>query len=72
MTINELNDLIARGAAQPGVADAMELMRLSQDLERQTRDFVEIYGSVSTSAVTSSSGIIGPIEPQAAPHANLG
>lgn len=29
MTIAELNDLIARGAAQPGVRDVEELMRLT-------------------------------------------
>jgi hypothetical protein len=68
MTIQELNDLIARGAAQPGVSDAVELMRLSQQLDRQARELVEIYGAVSTSAVTSSSGVVGFVTD----HAKLG
>jgi hypothetical protein len=55
MTIQELNDLIARGAAQPGVRDVEELMRLGQELDRQARELMEIYGVVSTSTVTASS-----------------
>ena len=49
MTIEELNDLIARGAAQPGVRDALELMRLGQELDRQARELLELYGAVSLS-----------------------
>jgi hypothetical protein len=72
MTVQELNDLIAHGAAQPGVNDVVELMRLSQELDRQARELVEIYGAVSTSAVAGSSGIVGSVEPTAADHAKLG
>jgi hypothetical protein len=54
MTVQELKDLIARGAARPGVNDAVELMRLSQELDRQARELVEIYGAVSTSAVAGN------------------
>jgi hypothetical protein len=73
MTIQELNDLIARGAAQPGVHEAVEVMRLSQELDRQARELVEIYGAVSTSAMTSSSGVVTSGETTAAGnHAKLG
>jgi hypothetical protein len=72
MTIEELNDLIARGAAQPGVNDALELMHLSQQLDRQARELVEIYGAVSTSAAADSSGVAGSVRPTAADHAKLG
>jgi hypothetical protein len=72
MTIEELNDLLARGAGQPGVTDALELMRLSQELERQARELAELYGAVSTSTVTNSSGVIGQAEPAAADHAHVG
>jgi hypothetical protein len=58
MTIEELNALIARGAAQPGVADAMELMRLGEELNRQTRELVDLYGATLISAVTASTGIV--------------
>jgi hypothetical protein len=71
MTIEELNDLIARGATQPGVSDALELMRIGQELDRQARELVELYGAVRTSVVTSSSGVIGPAGPTAN-HAHLG
>jgi hypothetical protein len=71
MTIEELNDLIARGAAQPGVSDALELMRIGQELDRQAREMVELYGAVLTSTVTGSSGVVGPAEPTAN-HAQLG
>jgi hypothetical protein len=71
MTVIELQDLIARGAAQPGVSDALELMRLSEDLERQARDQLELYG-ISTTAVTCSSGVVGSTEPTATNHADVG
>jgi hypothetical protein len=58
MTIEELNELIARGAAQPGVDDMMELLRLSEELTRQAQELVDLYGAVSTSAVTGSSSVI--------------
>jgi hypothetical protein len=72
MTIEELNDLIARGAAQPGVKDALELMRLGQELDRQARELMELYGGVSTSAVTGSTGVVRTAEPMAAGHALMG
>jgi len=72
MTIQELNDLIARGAAQPGVHEAVEVMRLSQELDRQARELAEVWGAVSTSAVTSSSGVVASGKPTAAGHAKLG
>jgi hypothetical protein len=72
MTIEELNNLIARGAAQPGVRDALELMRLGQELDRQAREFLELYGAVSIHTVAASSGIVGPVKPTPANHAHLG
>jgi hypothetical protein len=72
MTIEELNDLIARGAAQPGVRDALELMRLGQELDRQARELLELYGAVSTSMVAAGSGVVGSTEPTAANDAHLG
>jgi hypothetical protein len=38
MTIEELNDLIARGAAQPGIREVEEMMRLSRALDEQARE----------------------------------
>jgi hypothetical protein len=60
MTIEELNDLIARGAAQPGVRDVEELMRIGQEVSRQARELAELYGVFSISTVTTDSGrVIG-------------
>jgi hypothetical protein len=56
MTIEELNDLIARGAAQPGVRDVEELMRIGQEFSRQARELEELYGVFSISTVTTDSG----------------
>jgi hypothetical protein len=56
MTIEELNDLIARGAAQPGVRDVEELMRIGQEFSRQARELAELYGVFSISTVTTDSG----------------
>jgi hypothetical protein len=70
MTIQELNDLIARGAAQPGVYDALELMRLGQELDRQARELAELYGGVSISTVSADSGGVGSLTPPN--HAHLG
>ena len=54
MTINELNDLIARGAAQPGVRDVEEMMRLAWTLDQQSRELAALYsGSFSTYLSTS-------------------
>lgn len=61
MTVEELNDLIARGAAQPGVRDVEELMRLGQELERQARELMELYGAVSTSTVSADSGVVSSL-----------
>jgi hypothetical protein len=72
MTIEELNDLIARGAAQPGVNDALALMRIGQDLDRQARELLELYGAVSISTATASSGVVGSAEPTAANNAHMG
>jgi hypothetical protein len=73
MTIEELTDLIARGAGQPGVNDALELMRLGQELDRQARELAELYGVVSITAVSNGSGIVGSVsEPMPADHAHVG
>jgi len=72
LTIQELDDLIARGAAQPGVNDALELMRLGQELDRQARELAELYGAVSITTVTANSGVVGSTEPTAANHAHVG
>jgi hypothetical protein len=72
MTIEELNDLIARGAAQPGVNEALELMRLGRELDHGARELLELYGTVSISTVAAHSGIVGLMEPTAANHAHLG
>jgi hypothetical protein len=71
MTIDELNDLIAPGAAQPGVIDALELMRLGQELDRQTRELQELYGAVSTTTVIAGSGEITST-PSTANYAHMG
>ena len=54
MTINELDDLIARGAAQPGIRDIEEMMRLCWALENQARDLAAVYGTGPFSTVASS------------------
>ena len=70
MTIQELNDLIARGAAQPGIRDVEHLMRVADELNQQARDVAYIYGSVY---VASSSGTgVTSFEPTGAAHADLG
>lgn len=69
MTIAELQDLLVRGAALPGVREAEEAMKLSADLERQARDLAELYVSAPVTSVSNSSaGSIVPIQS----HANLG
>ena len=67
MTTQELNELIARGAAQPGVSDVVELMRLSQDLDEQARNLADLYATTTPTAASSSS-----VTPAAITHANLG
>jgi hypothetical protein len=57
MTMEELNDLIARGAAQAGVADAIELMRLGEELNRQAQDLENLYGTAWTSAATGNTNV---------------
>jgi hypothetical protein len=69
MTIQELNDLIARGAAQPGVRDVEDLMRLGLELDQQARALADISGSMT--AVASSSGVTS-VTPTDAAHADLG
>ena len=70
MTINELNDLIARGAAQPGVRDVEEMMRLAWTLDQQSRELAALY-SGSFSTVASGSSLIPAARPTSA-HAHLG
>ncbi len=70
MTVAELNDLIARGAAQPGVRDVEELMRLSQQLDRQARELSNLY-AVPISSVTSDRSVASALPTDAA-HAHLG
>jgi len=43
MTIQELNDLIARGAAQPGIREVQEMMRLCWALEPRRLDYRSAY-----------------------------
>jgi hypothetical protein len=66
MTIAELNDLIARGAAQPGVREVEELMRLTRELDEQTRGLADIYATAITTTASSNS-----MKPLAA-HADVG
>jgi hypothetical protein len=55
MTMNELIDLINRGAAQPGVREVEEMMRLAWTLDQQSRELAALYaGSFSTVASGSS------------------
>jgi hypothetical protein len=69
MTIEELNGLIARGAAQPGIRELEELMRLSRMLDDQARDLAALYGSVSVSTVASGTDLRSQ---PAVTHADLG
>jgi hypothetical protein len=64
MTTQELNDLIARGAAQPGVREVEELMRLARELDDQVRSLAELYATAQP--VTASSSSMTPA------NANLG
>jgi len=52
MTINELNDLIARGAAQPGVHEVQEMMRLGHMLDEQARELATLFASPSSSPMS--------------------
>jgi len=70
MTSQELNDLIARGAAQPGVRDVEELMRIGQELSQQARELVELYGSVLIATASTNSGLVS--SPAVADHAHMG
>jgi hypothetical protein len=72
MTIDELNDLIARGAAQPGVRDAEQLMRLSEQLTRQARELAELYDVNAAYTAAAGTGVVGQVEPTATTHAHLG
>jgi hypothetical protein len=71
MTIQELNDLIARGAAQPGIREIEEMMRLTMALDEQARALAELYGAGSVSTVASSTDIRSTL-PTARSHANVG
>ncbi len=56
MTVEELNHLIARGAAEPGVTDAMEIMRVGDELNRQAQELNDLYGTawISAAAITTN------------------
>jgi hypothetical protein len=69
MTIEELNDLIARGAAQPGIREVEEMMRLCFALDEQARDLAALYGgSVTTVASSTDVASLAPT----IRHAHLG
>lgn len=70
MTVAELNDLIARGAAQPGVREVEEMMRLGMMLEEQARQFEMLHRSSLVS--TSSGSGYNFVEPPATPNADMG
>jgi hypothetical protein len=70
MTAQELQTLLARGAAQPGIHEVQEMMRLTLALEQQARDLASLYTAELTT-VSSGSGIGVPI-PAAVRHADLG
>jgi hypothetical protein len=71
MTIQELNDLIARGAAQPGIREVEEMMRLSWALDEQARDLAMAFAAGSVSTVASSSDVRW-VRPASTPHADVG
>jgi hypothetical protein len=70
MTGQELQDLIDRGAAQPGIHEVQEMMRLTLVLEQQARDLALLYTAELTT-VSSGSGL-GVPTPTATRHADLG
>jgi hypothetical protein len=45
VTAQELQTLLDRGAAQPGIHEVEEMMRLSLALEQQARDLASYYTS---------------------------
>jgi hypothetical protein len=71
MTIQELNDLIARGAAQPGICEIEEMMRLCWALDEQARDLAALYAGGPTFTVASGTDV-GSVLSAAPSHANLG
>ena len=71
MTIQELNDLIAQGAAQPGIREIEEMMRLSWALDEQARDLAAALAVGSVSTVASSSDVRW-VRPASVPHADVG
>lgn len=69
MTVKELNELIAHGAAQPGVHEVEEMMSLARLLDEQAHEFAGItLTSFTTTATSSGAGSVMP----AADHADLG
>lgn len=70
MTVNELNELLARGAGQPGVREVETMMRLGWMLDQQARELSALYTGSSAVTVASNSGM--GTEPSAAANANLG
>jgi len=70
MTMQELNDLIARGAAQPGIREVEEMMRLSWALDEQARDLATALAAGSVS--TASSTDVRWVRPASTQHADVG
>jgi hypothetical protein len=71
MTIQELNDLISRGAAQPGIREVEEMMRLSWAFDEQARGLAAVYAEGPVFTVASGTDV-GSILSAAPSHANLG
>ena len=70
MTARELQDLIDRGAAQPGIHEVQEMMRLTLALDQQARELASLYTAESVTTVSSGSGV-GAM-PATMRHADLG
>jgi hypothetical protein len=70
MTAQELQTLIDRGAAQPGIYEVQEMMRLSLALEEQARDLASLHTAELTT-VSSGSGV-GVLPPATVRHADMG
>jgi hypothetical protein len=70
MTVDELNELIARGAAQPGISELQEMMRLGRMFDEQAREFAGINAVSFTTTATSTGA--DSVMPPVAVHANVG
>jgi hypothetical protein len=71
MTIQELNDLLNRGAAEPGIREVEEMMRLCRLFDDQARDLAAIYAAGWLSTVASSTEAKS-VRPASHPHADVG